>query len=133
MKKKDKEKIVEYIQNSAKSYSYCFTYDEPNKKYMKRFANDRFDGSLWRGELVNLHLSIFEENGITDTYDGIKNEKIDEELRKFYVKVFMEEVLKQLEIRKVEEEAKKAKEKQAKMEAEGKTKTAKKNSKSKKK
>ncbi len=129
MKKKDKEKIVAYIQSSAKSYSYCFTYNEPNKKYMKRFANDRFEGSLFRGELVNLHLSIFEENGITDTYDGINNEKVDEELRKFYVKVFMEEVLKQLEIRKVEEEEKKAKEKEAKLEAEGKTKTTKKSKK----
>ena len=133
MKKKDKEKVINYIEGIAKGYCYCFSYsNEISKSYMKRFANDRYESSLFRGELVNLHLDILESNGITDTYNGIENESIDTELRKFYTKVFIEEVTKQIEVRKEEEEAKKKAEKVAKEESNGKVATkTKKNSKTK--
>ena len=121
MKKKDKEKIIDHIQSIAKGYSYCFSTVELNKAYLKRFANNRYESSLFRNELIVLHLDILENNGIFDTYDGIENEEIDTDLRKFYTKVFMEEVTKQLEIRKVEEEAKKKREKELEEEAKGKS------------
>ena len=121
MKKKDKDKIINHIDEIKKGYSYCFTFSEINKPYIKRFANNRFESSLFRNELTVLHLDILESKGITDTYDGIPEEyaDIEEELRKFYVREFEIAMLEQLEIRQVEEEERKKKEKQLQEESKG--------------
>lgn len=121
MKKKDREKIEQNIKEMIKGYSYCFNPLEVNKAYLKRFSNMRFESSLFRGELTALHLDILESNGIFDTYDGIPNEEVDAELRKFYTKTFEKMMLEQLEIRKEEERIQKEKEKALEEEAKGKT------------
>jgi hypothetical protein len=122
MKKADKIKIEQNIKEMIRGYSYCFTVNgELNKAYLKRFANNRFDSALYRGELTVLHLDILESNGITDTYDGIENEEIDTELRKFYTKTFISQMLEMLEIRKEEEKEIKAREKELEEESKGKT------------
>lgn len=123
MKKADKEKIIKHIEEIKKGYSYCFTYSEINKPYIKRFANNRFESSLFRNELTVLHLDILESKGITDTYEGIPKEyaDVEEELRKFYVKEFEKAIIEQLAIRKEEENERKKKEKQAEEESKGNT------------
>ena len=85
MKKKDREKLDQYIDRLAEGLKYCFNR-EYTSKYMNRFVNMKYQSMLYNNEFVKLHLDILESNGINDTTEGFVEEysKIEHELNTYF-------------------------------------------------
>ena len=90
MKKKDKEKILDYIDRLSSSLVWCFN-EEWTSKYMNHFIDMKKESMLYNNEFVKMHLSILEENDINDTTEGFDEEhkKIETELCNFFTTNFI--------------------------------------------
>ena len=112
MKKKDKEKILDYIDRLSSSLVWCFN-EEWTSKYMNHFIDMKKESMLYNNEFVKMHLSILEENGINDTTEGFDEEhkKIETELCNFFTTNFKKSLKEKLpkhfeELRKQKKEEK---------------------------
>ena len=118
VKKKDRDKIDNYIESIIKGYSLCFNPEEVSNNYLKRFANMIYDSAIYNNELLHLNLNILE--GISDCYDGIEDEELDSTLRSYFVKRFQSRMKEELVVRLEEIKERKKREKEAEEEAKGK-------------
>ena len=121
LKKKDREKVDMIIDKYVEAFVWCFN-EEYTNKYLERFALMKYESGLYNNDFTHAGLDIFNDNDITDTYDGIEDEEINQALKTYFVKTFkkkMKEVLPQHfeEIKK-----QKKKEKEEKNESKGKNK-----------
>ena len=119
LKKKDREKVDMIIDKYVEAFVWCFN-EEYTNKYLERFALMKYESGLYNNDFTHAGLDIFNDNDITDTYDGIEDEEINQALKTYFVKTFkkkMKEVLPQHfeEIKK-----QKKKEKEEKNESKGK-------------
>ena len=119
IKKKDREKIDGLIDSYVNAYKLCFNREYTNK-YLDRFANMKYESSLYNSDLLHLRLDIFAENNITDTYDGIENEELNEEIKTYFVKVFKKKMKEVLPLHFEELDKIKKAEKEAEKQAKGK-------------
>ena len=119
IKKKDREKIDGLIDSYVNAYKLCFNREYTNK-YLDRFANMKYESSLYNSDLLHLRLDIFTENDITDTYDGIENEELNEELKTYFVRVFKKKMKEILPLHFEELDKQKKAEKEKEKEAKGK-------------
>lgn len=119
IKKKDREKIDSLIDSYVNAYKLCFNREYTNK-YLDRFACMKYESSLYNSDLLHLRLDIFAENDITDTYDGIENKELNEELKTYFVKVFKKKMKEVLPLHFEELDKIKKAEKEAEKQAKGK-------------
>ena len=119
IKKKDREKIDGLIDSYVNAYKLCFNREYTNK-YLDRFASMKYESSLYNSDLLHLRLDIFAENDITDTYDGIENKELNEELKTYFVKVFKKKMKEVLPLHFEELDKIKKAEKEAEKQAKGK-------------
>lgn len=117
MKKKDREKLDQYIDRLAEGLKYCFNR-EYTSKYMNRFVNMKYQSMLYNNEFVKLHLDILESNGINDTTEGFTEEysKIEHELNTYFCTNFKKSLKEKLPKHFEELDAQKKKEKEEKNE-----------------
>ena len=117
MKKADKLKMDEYLGRLAKTYVWCFNEDYTNK-YLERFTLMKYESGLYNNDFTHAGLDIFNDNDITDTYDGIEDEEINQALKTYFVKTFKkslkEKLPKHFEELKKQKKAEKEKEAEAK-------------------
>lgn len=113
LKKKDREKVDIIVNNYTEAFVWCFN-EEYTNKYLERFALMKYESGLYNNDFTHAGLDIFNDNDITDTYDGIEDEEINQALKTYFVKTFkkkMKEALPQHfeEIRKQKKKEKEEK------------------------
>lgn len=117
LKKKDREKVDIIVDNYTEAFVWCFNEDYTNK-YLERFTLMKYESGLYNNDFTHAGLDIFNDNDITDTYDGIEDEEINQALKTYFVKTFKKSLKEKLpkhfeELRKQKKEEK-AKEDEAK-------------------
>ena len=117
LKKKDREKVDIIVDNYTEAFVWCFN-EEYTNKYLERFALMKYESGLYNNDFTHAGLDIFNDNDITDTYDGIEDEEINQALKTYFVKTFKKSLKEKLP--QHFEEIKKQKEKEKEEKNEGK-------------
>ena len=84
----------------------------------------KYESGLYNNDFTHAGLDIFNDNDITDTYDGIEDEEINQALKTYFMKTFKKSLKEKLP--KHFEELKKQKKAEKEKEAEAKGKKGKK-------
>ena len=121
LKKKDREKVDIIVDNYTEAFVWCFN-EEYTNKYLERFALMKYESGLYNNDFTHAGLDIFNDNDITDTYDGIEDEKVAKDIEEYFIRGLKKALKNEFPIREAEIKAQKEKEKAEKDEAKGKKK-----------
>ena len=116
MKKKDREKLNDYIERQVQAYKYCFTENYTNK-YLTRFSETRAESGRYNNDYGKMHLDILKGIDVSDEIPK-ELEKEVKEIKEYVAKGFRKRMKEVLPI--YFEELRKQKKEEAKKEAEAK-------------